>query len=53
MHLPLSTICSLAPAMLVIPAFFSSANLLNNEDDKMKEEGQEEQEGGLFKMSLK
>ena len=47
MHLPLSTICSLATALLVIPAFFSSANLLN------KEEGQEEQEGGLFKMSLK
>ena len=48
MHLPLSTNCSLASAMLVIPGFFSSANLLNKEDDKMQEEGQEEK-GGLLK----
>ena len=37
MHPYLNTICSLYN-ILMIPAFFLSAKLLNNEDDKMKEE---------------
>ena len=49
MHLPLDTICSLPTTWLTIPAFFSSAKLINNEDDKMKEGGGR----GLILMNLK
>ena len=39
MYLPSDTICSLPTTWLMIPAFFSSAKLINNEDDKRKEGG--------------
>lgn len=49
MHLPLDRICSLPTILLMIPAFFSSSKLINNEDDKMKEGGGR----GLILMNLK
>ena len=48
MHPPLKILSFLSTAFLMIPAFFSSVKLINNEDDQVKEKWKEEEKEGFF-----
>ena len=53
MHPPLKILSSLSTTFLMIPAFFFSVKLVNNEDDQVKEKGQKEEEGLFNKLKFK